>query len=559
MNTPDRYRWVAAALVLLLWTASGPAVAQLRITSSPHTRVAASDVVTQYMVWEGDQSLVGLSALLPTDWRLFEARLSDADGRFTFSLDVQEGPRPGTWTIAHPDQRIRPGQRIRLSMSTAASEAAQVEMVPLVDDKEGVEERSGLRAESVWDVVERPVSTHNQALALTGNEESAPLMEMDAPALSGTASWTLTWWLRSSGLDQVVLSAWSGYESDPYPIEAVLDEKGHLTLFTGREGNHYVMRSAAPIADGTWHAVAVVHDAEAQKMRMHVDGEAQDSLKFSLEPSRAGNFSSVRLGYRLQASRPDLSRPLVGELDGVQLVQRAMTSPELDAARKGAIKSDPDRAWELDFDDPASSTLADAGIRSDQLVPSILSVRHAASELRVDHVPEGILLSFEPGDDEVERYRIDVSADGQFFRNAAILERGMTGTGRIEWMDRAPSHAVQHYRVTALYPDGPGESSPVIKVGSGTDDPISRVQLEGNFPNPFNPTTTIRYEVFEQEHVRVSIWDLSGQMISQPVDGPHQPGRYEVGFDAGTLPSGTYFVRLESLSGIQTHQMILMK
>jgi len=85
------------------------------------------------------------------------------------------------------------------------------------------------------------------------------------------------------------------------------------------------------------------------------------------------------------------------------------------------------------------------------------------------------------------------------------------------------------------------------------------VRLEGSFPNPFNPTTTVHYDVLESQQVRVSVWDLSGQMVTELVNSVHAPGQYEVRFDAGSLPSGSYFVRLESATGILTHQMMLMK
>ena len=83
--------------------------------------------------------------------------------------------------------------------------------------------------------------------------------------------------------------------------------------------------------------------------------------------------------------------------------------------------------------------------------------------------------------------------------------------------------------------------------------------LVGNFPNPFNPATTITYEVHQTSPVRVSVWDLSGQQVTVLVDRIQAPGAYQVRFEGGDLPSGTYFVRLENQRGTQTHKMVLMK
>ena len=98
----------------------------------------------------------------------------------------------------------------------------------------------------------------------------------------------------------------------------------------------------------------------------------------------------------------------------------------------------------------------------------------------------------------------------------------------------------------------------MIKVGLGAELPQS-VVLIGNFPNPFNATTTISYEVREMEAVRLAVWDLAGQQVGVLVDRVHSPGTYEVAFSAENLPSGTYFARLETEEGIESHKMILTK
>ena len=80
-----------------------------------------------------------------------------------------------------------------------------------------------------------------------------------------------------------------------------------------------------------------------------------------------------------------------------------------------------------------------------------------------------------------------------------------------------------------------------------------------NYPNPFNPTTTIAYSLPEAEQVRVSIFDVLGREIRLLVDGRQAAGRHEVVFEAGTLPSGTYFYRVETPSGVQTKKLVLLK
>ncbi len=91
--------------------------------------------------------------------------------------------------------------------------------------------------------------------------------------------------------------------------------------------------------------------------------------------------------------------------------------------------------------------------------------------------------------------------------------------------------------------------------------------LEQNFPNPFNPTTTIQFSIpspsqGEGQRVRLvtlKVYDVLGQEISTLVNEQKSPGNYQVTFDGSELPSGVYFYRLEAGSFSQTKKFVLMK
>ena len=63
------------------------------------------------------------------------------------------------------------------------------------------------------------------------------------------------------------------------------------------------------------------------------------------------------------------------------------------------------------------------------------------------------------------------------------------------------------------------------------------------FPNPFNPKTTIRFQIAEQSHVRLQVFNSLGQEVASLVDERLGPGAYQRAFDAGRLASGVYFCR----------------
>ena len=81
----------------------------------------------------------------------------------------------------------------------------------------------------------------------------------------------------------------------------------------------------------------------------------------------------------------------------------------------------------------------------------------------------------------------------------------------------------------------------------------------GNYPNPFNPETTIRFEVRAAQPIRLSVFNVLGQRVQVLVDGWMESGEHEARFDGYGLPSGTYFTRLETTAGVVTHIIMLAK
>jgi len=89
--------------------------------------------------------------------------------------------------------------------------------------------------------------------------------------------------------------------------------------------------------------------------------------------------------------------------------------------------------------------------------------------------------------------------------------------------------------------------------------------LQSNVPNPFNPQTTIAFEIPEQQAVTLRVFDMSGRLVRELISSePHTPGRHEVVWngrdDTGRqVASGTYFYRLEAGSYSETKRMVLVK
>ena len=85
-------------------------------------------------------------------------------------------------------------------------------------------------------------------------------------------------------------------------------------------------------------------------------------------------------------------------------------------------------------------------------------------------------------------------------------------------------------------------------------------QMSPNYPNPFNPTTNISYEIPQRSAVRIAIYDMLGRRVSTLIQNEQHPaGRFTVTFDASGLSSGIYFTRLESGTTSVIRKMSLIK
>ena len=83
--------------------------------------------------------------------------------------------------------------------------------------------------------------------------------------------------------------------------------------------------------------------------------------------------------------------------------------------------------------------------------------------------------------------------------------------------------------------------------------------LNQNFPNPFNPTTSLSFTIPASGEVSITIYDIQGREIERLVEGRHQAGTHEISWNASDLPSGIYFARLTSNGQHQTRKLVLMK
>jgi uncharacterized delta-60 repeat protein len=95
-------------------------------------------------------------------------------------------------------------------------------------------------------------------------------------------------------------------------------------------------------------------------------------------------------------------------------------------------------------------------------------------------------------------------------------------------------------------------------VAGSPDQPLA-FALGRNYPNPFNPVTTIAYSIPVRERVMLKVYDILGREVRTLADEEQQPGLYTVQFEASDISSGIYFYQLRAGSSVATEKMVVLK
>lgn len=125
------------------------------------------------------------------------------------------------------------------------------------------------------------------------------------------------------------------------------------------------------------------------------------------------------------------------------------------------------------------------------------------------------------------------------------------------FVDKTATQRVNTYRLKQIDLNGTYTFSNEIEVDA--DLALNGFVLEQNFPNPFNPITTIKWKQQVAGLVKIKVFDLLGKELTVLVNGYKQAGTYEVSFNGGKLTSGVYFYQLEAGSFYSMKQMMLIK
>ncbi|MBL0063316.1 MAG: T9SS type A sorting domain-containing protein [bacterium] len=192
-------------------------------------------------------------------------------------------------------------------------------------------------------------------------------------------------------------------------------------------------------------------------------------------------------------------------------------------------------------------------------------------EIRSDQTLDVELASFEliSGDGEVQVLwstasesdldHFEILRNGQLFHSQEAANAA-SGTN-YAWLDENAVNDITYtYSLIAVEMDGArSELASETVTPSANSEVITEFALYPNFPNPFNPETSIRFDLAENSLVTLTIYNITGQEVAKLVNGNLNAGSHTVNFDGANLTSGVYLYRLTAGEFTSTMKMVLMK
>lgn len=189
--------------------------------------------------------------------------------------------------------------------------------------------------------------------------------------------------------------------------------------------------------------------------------------------------------------------------------------------------------------------------------PSLVSPMHTTEE------PRNPVLIWH-NSTAASKYRVQVATSNAF----SVVVNDTTTADTLVRVPLLTAQTTYYWRVVAMNASDTGYFSAPSSFTTG-DSVATSVQtsdlvpagfnLAQNFPNPFNPSTNIVFELPSKGYVRLRVYDLLGRTVATLVDGEESAGVHSVMFHASRLTSGLYFYRLVAGAHSETRRMLLLK
>lgn len=148
-----------------------------------------------------------------------------------------------------------------------------------------------------------------------------------------------------------------------------------------------------------------------------------------------------------------------------------------------------------------------------------------------------------------------------FYNERILLNEGESYLFRheVKSKNKAPNFDRQKSRLVEKRKTGHQRFYLQITPGDDAIGLPDQIKLQPNYPNPFNPTTNIQFELPVQEYVQLKIYDTIGRYVATLIDSELASGVHHITWDASSLSSGLYLIQLKAGNKFFTQKMTLLK
>ena len=150
-----------------------------------------------------------------------------------------------------------------------------------------------------------------------------------------------------------------------------------------------------------------------------------------------------------------------------------------------------------------------------------------------------------------------ISNNNYWQKIASIKASGNSTTFKqYSYIDQYANSGKYNYRLKVVDLDGSSKYSNTINVEIA---PPAKYELDNAYPNPWNPTTTIHYQVPVNILVSIKVFDALGREVSTLVNEVKPAGSYEITLNGKNLSSGVYYYQMKAGNFLETKKLILLK
>lgn len=184
--------------------------------------------------------------------------------------------------------------------------------------------------------------------------------------------------------------------------------------------------------------------------------------------------------------------------------------------------------------------------------------------------PQSILLKWGTAT-EVNNFGFEIERAHDSFTNWETVDFVLgNGTSNIpinyEYQDTTvPRTGIVYYRLKQVDVIGSFEYSDTVTVNFLSSITLENPEapqefsISNNFPNPFNPSTKINFQIPIQQSLKISLYDINGKLVKEIAAQEFLPGSYQLFLDFTSYSSGIYFVRFETQKNVVTKKITFIK